>query len=456
MRDLIFIAGHGFDAVHLGFLSAVFVSLLLVFRTRAKAREAALESLAALSAEMRENAHLAERLGQREQELATQRAVAEAAREGLAAAQARHAEDERRFADLAQGVMQRTSQQFLQLANETFQRHKEGARNDLEKLVTPIGETFAEFRQRVEAIERVRTEDKSALQVQIAAIADNLRQNAAVTGKLVNALSAPRGGGSWGEESLRNVMELAGMSVYADFVEQNHDETERGRLRPDVIIRMPGGREIVVDAKVSVDDFLKAAGESDPALHRAHLAAHARKLRDHVRRLAAKEYWRDFEDRVDFVAMYVPGEQFYAGALEVDRGLFDFAARSKVLIVTPSTLIALAKAVAYGWRQEEAARNAREAAELGRQLYDALTAMGSHVERLGKSLNGSVSAYNSFIGSLERNVLPKARRFEDLRISQAGAREIGSPSEITERLRLPDREGELDFGTEPGALDAAE
>ncbi len=450
MKDILFIGTTGLDAAHLSLAGLLLILLAALFWLRSTTREerAALE--AELRAEGRESDRLLLDLDARTAELETQRILADEARRMLAVAEARREEDDRRFGELAQGVMQRASSQFLQLANQTFEAHKVGAKGDLEKLMEPIGQTFAEFRKRVDDIEKVRTEHKSSLDEQIKSIQEGLVRHSDATGKLVSALSAPRGGGSWGEESLRNVLELSGMSAHADFVEQSEDRTDRGRLRPDVIIRMPGGRQIVIDAKVSVDDFLQAAGEQRPEVRAAHLAEHARKMRDNIRRLSAKEYWRDFEDRVDFVAMYVPGEQFYSGALEADRDLFDFAARKKVLIVTPSTLIALAKAVAYGWRQEEAAHNAREAADLGRQLYDALTVMGGHVERLGRTLGQSVGAYNSFVGSLERNVLSKARRFETLQISQSGAKPIPDllPVEETSRALVAGGELRLDLREE--------
>lgn len=455
MKSIVTIGELGLDSVHLGLLGALLLLAGLYIYMRSKAADALGDAENALTLAKYDGTRLTEDRDEVVQQLRTQRAVTDELREKLAAAEARRSEDEQRFADMANQVMRRATGQFMEVANATFEKHKEGARGDLEKLMVPIGDTFREFRERVDAIEKVRVSDRSTLQEQVKAIGESLARTNATTGKLVTALSAPRGGGSWGEESLRNVLELAGMSSYADFCEQSSDDTERGRLRPDVIIRMPGGREVVVDAKVSVEDFIKAAGEPDGPERHTHLQAHARKLKDHVRRLAAKEYWKDFEDRVDFVAMYVPGEQFYAGALEADRDLFDFAARNKVLIVTPSTLIALAKAVSYGWRQEESARNAREAADLGRQLYDAIAAMGGHVEKLGKAMNSSVGAYNSFVGSLEANVLPKARKFEALQIAQAGAKPIASMDGVTEPLRLPDRNRDLQFD-DPAIGDAAE
>jgi DNA recombination protein RmuC len=455
MKYIVTIGQLGLDSIHLGLFGALFLLAALYLYRRGQLVNEVRDAENAQKLAAFEITHLTEDRDEVVQQLRTQRAVTDDFREKLAAAEARRSEDEQRFAEMAQSVMRRATGQFMEIANATFEKHKEGARGDLERLMEPIGKTFKDFRERVDLIEKVRTEDRSTLQEQIKAIGEGLARTNATTGKLVTALSAPRGGGSWGEESLRNVLELSGMSGYADFLEQNNDQTERGRLRPDVIIRMPGGREMVIDAKVSVEDFIEAAGTSDAAARKLHLEAHARKLRDHVKRLAAKEYWRDFEDRVDFVAMYVPGEQFYAGAMEVDRDLFDYAARNKVLIVTPSTLIALAKAVAYGWRQEESARNAREAADLGRQLYDSIAAMGGHVEKLGKAMHGSVNAYNSFVGSLEANVLPKARKFEALQIAQAGAKPVATLDGVTEPLRLPDRNRDLRFD-EDDATEAAE
>jgi len=379
-------------------------------------------------------------------ETATARAVE--AERALAVAESRAVEERQQFAAIAQDAVRAAHRSFTEQASETFQRHNQVAETSLRTLLTPINQSFEEFRKRVDALEKVRTEDRTAIFEQVKAIGEQLSETRNVTGKLVTALSAPQGGGRWGEESLRNVLEMAGLSAHADFVEQAHGERDGQRQRPDVVIRMPGGREIVIDAKVSVQDFLLAAESTDSAESEAHLASHARKMRDHVKRLATREYWRDFSDRVDFVAMYVPGENFYAAALQHDRDLFDFAARNRVLIVTPSTLIALAKAVAYGWRQEEAAGHAREAAQLGQDLYEALRAMGSHLDRVGKTLGQAVGSYNAMVGSVERNVMPKARRFETLQIAQSGVKAMPDPAMVEAPVRRPVPGGELTLGTE--------
>ncbi len=445
MSPIVTIADMPFDPVHLALTALALVLAGVIMWMRTQSREVRLAHDAAETAMTREIEGLkAERLELRAEAEREREARAEADKQ-LAAAEARSTEDHKRFSALAQQAVQAAHHDFLSRANETFEKHQASANGRLERLMEPIGKNFEAFRDKVAELEKIRVQDKSAIFEQVKSIGQQLEQNRHVTGKLVTALSAPKGGGRWGEESLRNVLEMAGLSEHADFIEQVHDDTARGRLKPDVIIRMPGGREIVIDAKVSCEDFLRAGEEADTARRDQFLANHARKMRDHVRKLAQKEYWKDFDDRVDFVAMFVPGENFYAGALQADRELFDYAARNRVLIVTPSTLIALAKAVAYGWRQEEAAKNAREAARLGQDLYDALRTMGAHVEKMGKSLNSAVGSYNSMLGSLERNVLPKARRFETLQIAQAGAHPIGETEPLAEDARVPARGGELIF-----------
>jgi len=386
-----------------------------------------------------------EHLERADEEARTQRLRAEDAEKQLAAAQALDAKADERFASLAQGVLQASQGQFMALANETFAKHKEGARGDLARLMEPIGENFAEFRKRVEAIEKVRTEDQSAIGQQIKAMADDLERNRTATSKLVTALSAPKGGGRWGEMTLRNVMEHAGLSSHCDFLEQSQSTTDDGSvLRPDVIIRLPGGREIVVDSKVSLEDYLQAVDESDPAQRTMHLKAHARNVKAHITKLASKGYQGAVSERVDFVAMFIPGENFYAAALEQMPDLMDYASSKQVIVTTPSTLLALAKAVSYGWRQDDAAENAREAAELGRVLYERLVSMGTHIEKVGKSLNGAVESYNKMSRSLETRVLPAARKFEDLSIAPAD-KTIAESVSLDTRATLPDRTGELKF-----------
>lgn len=445
MKTLVQIGTLGLDGLHLGFIALALGALIWLYvyangvkqeRIRSEERTKTLE--ATLDAQY-------ETLQNTAQKAETQRLRAEDAEKQVAAAGALEAKTKEQFSTLAQDVLAKSQSQFMALANETFAKHKQGAKGDLEKLMEPIGENFAEFKKRVEAIEKVRVEDRSAIGEQIKSMASDLERNRTATSKLVTALSAPKGGGRWGEMTLRNVMEHAGLSSHCDFTEQVHDVTDDDRIfRPDVIIRMPGEREIVVDSKVSINDYLKAIDEPDASLRTAHLKAHARSVKAHITKLASKSYQGNATERVDFVAMFIPGENFYAAALEQMPDLMDYAASKQVIVTTPSTLLALAKAVSYGWRQEQATENAREAAQLGRQLYERLVSMGGHIEKLGKTLNSTVENYNKMSRSLETRVLPSARKFQELSIAPPD-KTIVEATLVETRAALPDRTGELDF-----------
>ena len=343
-------------------------------------------------------------------------------------------DSEERFKALADAALLKSQQQFVQIADETLKKHKEGAEGELGKMLKPIHDTFGQFQKKVDEIQKMSAEDRAKLEEQIRGVSESARKTESAAGKLANALSTTRHGGRWGEETLRNVLEMSGLSPYADFTEQTSSETDKGKIRPDVIIRMPGGRELVIDSKVSLDDYLAASSENDAARKAQLLASHAQKVRAHVTGLARKDYWKGFSDRVDFVAMFMPGENFYAAVLEHDREIFDFAAKNSVIIVTPSTLIALAKAVAYGWRQEQAARNAEQAVELGRELYQRLSVMTEHMGKVGSNLDKAVDSYNAMVGSYDRKVIPQLRRFEDLQIPTED-RAIESPPEVSVRAR---------------------
>lgn len=374
------------------------------------------------------------RLRQREQTLEAARRDAELK---LAAAQARSQEDEARFSQMAQDVLARANTLFLERADETFKRHREGAQGELKELMKPIGENFETFRQKVEAIEKVRTEDKTAIQEQVKAIHESLRVNTAETGKLVNALTAPKGGGRWGEMTLRNVMEQAGLSKHCDFAEQVSDNTETGRQRPDAIINLPGGRQIVVDSKVSLDAYMAAVNTDDAGQKAAHLKAHSASVHRHVQTLASKDYQSNLGSRFDYIAMFIPGENFFAAALEHSPDLIEKAMSQKVIVTTPTTLIALARTVAHLWRQHEMNENAQAAAELGAELYTRMGVLLGHTEKLGKSLNASVDNYNSLLGSIDKRVLPTLRKFEDMQIAPPGK----TPPEaklIESRANAPD------------------
>jgi DNA recombination protein RmuC len=356
-------------------------------------------------------------LSHSQEALTTQRARAETAELQLAELRGQTAKQNEAFGEIARGVMQQSQKHFIAMADETFKKHREGAKGELSEMMKPIGENFTEFKKRVADIEKVRAEDKSAIQEQVKAIGESLHRNTAETGKLVNALTAPKGGGRWGEMTLRNVMEQAGLSGHCDFNEQVNDQTEDGRQRPDAVIHLPGGRQIVVDSKVSLEAYMAAASADDPTQRNVHLKSHATSVQRHVDTLASKRYQANLDERVDFVAMFIPGENFFAAALEHAPDLLERAYSKNVIVTTPSTLIGLAKTVAYVWRQEKMTENAREAAQLGQQLYERIATMASHIEKLGKSLNSSVSHFNAMNSSLDKRVMPTMKKFQDLSIA---------------------------------------
>lgn len=434
------------DALHLVFF-ALAVGLGLAFW---QVRQGAEGARQLLERDLDASRAEAERNVQRAR---TAEAVAREAELKLAAAQARSDEEERKFAEMAQGVLARANVQFLQLANETFEKHKEGAKGQLTELMKPIGENFETFRQRVDALEKVRTEDKSALKEQVEAIHASLKVHTAETGKLVSALTAPKGGGRWGEMTLRNVMEQAGLSQHCDFSEQVSEQGEGGRQRPDAIIRLPGDRQIVIDSKVSLDAYMAATGTDDPAQRGAHLKSHAASVQRHVNLLSSKDYQSNLGNRFDYVAMFIPGENFFAAALEHAPDLIEKAMAKSVIVTTPTTLIALARTVAHLWRQHEMNANAMEAAELGAELYLRIGKMLEHMQKLGKSLNGSVDAFNDVMGSVDKRVMPTLRRFEELSIAPP-AKTPAEPKQIEARARPSAATGELDLPPPRKALSA--
>jgi DNA recombination protein RmuC len=264
----------------------------------------------------------------------------------------------------------------------------------------------------------------------------------------VTALRAPQTRGRWGEMQLRRVVELAGMVEHCDFSEQESVTGDGGTLRPDLVVRLAGGKQVVVDAKVSLAAYLDAAESRDPDLVEARMQAHARHLREHVRGLAAKEYWRSFEPTPEFVVLFVPGDAFLAPALERDPQLLDDAMAARVFITTPTTLIAMLRTIAYTWQQEALTDHARTVFELGRELYRRLGTLGEHVDKLGRSLTRSVDDYNKVVGSLERTVLVQARRMAELQVTDADLVEPQAviaatrPLSAPELLLTPDETGE--------------
>ncbi|MCA8901668.1 MAG: DNA recombination protein RmuC [Hyphomonas sp.] len=445
MEPIVTIAGQGFDLVHISLFLLALVGGVAAYLVWSNGRVKATR----LTQEFERATDEREQFRQR---VTTLEAVAREAEIALAEARARSAEDEKKFADLAQGVLRQANAQFLQLANETFEKHKEGAQGQLRELMKPIGENFETFRQKVEAIEKVRSEDKSAIQEQVKAVHESLMRHTTETGKLVSALTAPKGGGRWGEMTLRNVMEQAGLSRHCDFAEQVSEQTETGRQRPDAIIHLPGGRQIVVDSKVSLDAYMAAVNTEDPAERAAHLKSHAASVQRHVQSLASKDYQSNLGNRFDYIAMFIPGENFFAAALEHSPDLIEKAMSRSVIVTTPTTLIALARTVAHLWRQHEMNENAMEAADLGAELYNRMGVMLGHIEKLGKSLNGSVDSFNSLMGSLDKRVIPTLRKFEDMQIAPPG-KAPAEPKRIESRANGPET-GQLDFDGKGGPVAA--
>jgi len=241
------------------------------------------------------------------------------------------------------------------------------------------------------------------------------------TSRLVQALRRPKTRGRWGEYQLQNVLEMAGMTEHVDFIEERTIEGDGGRLRPDVIVRLPGGKSVVIDAKTPLEAYLAALDTNDEEMRERQMVDHARQVRDHVRTLASREYWKVLPVTPDFVVMFVPGEAFFAAAIESDPSLFEQAVRQHVLISTPTTLIALLKAIAYGWQQEKLAENAQTVASLARELFDRIKVFSGYIRDLGRSLQQAVERYNKGVGSLEARVLPAARRFENLGVVPCGS-----------------------------------
>jgi DNA recombination protein RmuC len=382
-------------------------------------------------------------------EQATSSARAAAAAEKEAALLAIKADVEKSFETLANRALGNSEQRFLTLANETFEKHKSAAAGGVKEVVAPVQEQFAKLSETIAALDKARTEDKSAIGEQMRQIGEAMAQTQTVTGKLANALRAgPKTRGRWGEETLRNVLEMSGLTQRVDFVEQASHDSEGGKLRPDVIIRLPGGRVIVVDSKVALSGYMDAMDATDEATREAYLRKHALELKTHVKQLASKDYWKHVPDTADFVVLFVPGENFLSAAAERDPNLFEDAFSAQVIIATPSTMVALAKSVAYGWRQEESTKNAQEITDLGKELYRRLSTMSDHLGKVGDAINKSVTTYNAFVSSMETRVMPQARRFRDLGVADSGA-ELSVTDTIDALTKLPAPPAEFELTPPP-------
>ncbi|MFN2348875.1 MAG: DNA recombination protein RmuC [Thioalkalivibrio sp.] len=347
------------------------------------------------------------------------------------------------FSTLAGQALRHNSEEFLRLAQEHLKSFQVQASADLtqkekaiEGLVKPIRETLEKTEAQIRAMEQSREAAFGSLSQHLKLMAEGQQRLQSETHNLVRALSRPTVRGQWGEMTLKRLAELAGMVEHCDFQEQNHRATEDGAMRPDMIVRMPDARELVVDAKTPLDAYLAAVDAPDDKLREQHLKTHARKVRERMKELASKAYWTQFKESPDFVILFIPGDQFLSAALEHDPNLLEDALSNRVILATPSSLVALLRAVAYGWRQQAVAENAEKIRELGEELYKRLATFTEHLTRVGRTLGTSVDHYNKAVGSLERSVMPGARRFAELGIQVRKHMEEPTPLEQSPRLPM--------------------
>ncbi len=344
------------------------------------------------------------------------------------------------FKAMAADALKSNNLSFLTLAKESLERFQVQAQGDLEtrqkavaELVTPVRDSLNKVDAQIQQLEIERGKAYSALHTQVQSLITTQKELQEETGNLVRALRTPNVRGRWGEIQLRRVVEIAGMLPYCDFAEQETVTTESGRLRPDLVVKLPGGKNVVVDAKTPLQAFLDAFEADDEDARRMCLAAHARQVRDHMNTLSGKKYWEQFESTPEFVVMFLPGETFFSAALEQDSGLIEHGVLSRVIPASPTTLIALLKAINYGWNQEKLARNAQRISDLGKELHERLRLLASHVAAVGSGLDRAVESYNKAVGSLESRVLVSARKFAELGASVAEDIPELEPIETTAR-----------------------
>lgn len=450
--------GHVLSSLAVALLSSLMTWLLVRTRTTAErrtweaelaARDARLQDATKRESDLRaELAVVTQRASAAEVRLAALNAELETERRAaseklLLLEQARSALEDT-FKALSADALKANTQSFLDLAQrvlETTQTKAAGEldqrRQAIEALVTPVREQLDRVQAAVQAIETKREGAYEALLVQVRHLLDAQERLRTETNQLVRALRAPQTRGRWGEIQLRRVVEMAGMLEHCDFEEQTSMDSTDGRRRPDMIVHLPGGRLIVVDAKAPLEAYLGAIEAPDEVERRHYLTRHARQIRDHIAQLGEKSYWEQFQPTPDFVVLFIPGESFFSAAVQEDPSLIEFGTTQRVIPASPTTLIVLLKAIAYGWRQQSLEQNAHRIADAGRQLCDRLAIFVTHLAEAGRGLRKAVSAYNNAVGSLQSRLLPCAHRLQELEVAR-GARELPELSPVNLDAQLPE------------------
>ena len=348
------------------------------------------------------------------------------------------------FKALAAGALKDNNESFLKLAQQKLESQQRQATGELDKRQTaidnflkPMEKSLKAVDEKLGAFDKDRAESHTELKTQIESLGKTHQQLREETANLVTALRKPNVRGRWGEIQLKRVVELAGMVDHCDFFEQPSVDTDEGRLRPDLKVCLPGGKTIIIDAKTPLEAYLDAIETQDEAHRQVRLAAHARHVREHIKLLSQKSYFEQFDHAVEFVVLFLPGETFFNAALEQDPSLIEVGAKQDVIIATPTTLIALLRAVAYGWRQERLADSARNISDLGKELYKRMSTLSEHIAKIGKGLSSATKAYNSSVSSLESRVLVTVRKFEEMEVAAEGDLPQLEPVEETPRQLAP-------------------